>query len=137
VTEELLPLPDVSSGLAAPFWQAAREGRLVFQRCGTCGYRRWPPAPVCPECLTPGGSWTEVDGHGTIWSFAIYEHAYHPAFRGQLPYNVALVELEAGPRLITNIVGIAPEALCIGLRVEPIFEAITADVTLVRFRPAD
>lgn len=135
MTSPAHPLPDLDSSLAGPFWRAAREGRLVFQRCASCGYLRWPPAPLCPECLEPGGDWTEVDGRGSIWSFCVYEHVYHQAFRDEAPYNVALVELDAGPRLITNIVGISNEQIRVGLRVVPLFDAVSAEVTLVRFRP--
>jgi len=130
------PVSDPESSLVGHFWRAAREGRLEFQHCAACGYLRWPPAVLCPECLAPGGAWIEVDGLGAIWSFAIYEQVYHEAFRGEVPYNVALVELEAGPRLITNIVGLPNEQLQIGLRVRPIFEALGPDLTLVRFRPS-
>lgn len=129
------PLPDLDRPTVAPFWRAAREGRLEFQRCGACGYLRWPPAPLCPECLTPGGEWTEVEGRGEIWSFGIYDHVYHPAFRADAPYNVALVQLDAGPRLITNIVGVPNEELRIGMRVRAVFEAVSPEATLVRFRP--
>ena len=129
------PAPDAESPLVGRFWRAVRAGRLEFQRCAACGYLRWPPAPLCPECLAAGGEWTEVDGRGTVWSFGIYEHVYHEAFREEVPYNVALVELDAGPRLITNIVGLPNEELQIGMRVRPVFEVVGADVTLVRFRP--
>ena len=129
------PTPDADSPLVGHFWRAVRDGRLEFQRCAACGYLRWPPAPLCPECLAGGGEWTAVDGRGSVWSFGIYEHVYHEAFRGEVPYNVALVELDAGPRLITNLVGLPNEALRIGMRVLPVFEALGPDVTLVRFRP--
>jgi uncharacterized OB-fold protein len=76
-----------------------------------------------------------VPGTGTIWSYAIYEHAYHEAFKAELPYNVALVELDAGPRLITNIVGIPNEEIEIGMRVQAEFQDAAGGVTLVRFRP--
>ena len=129
------PLPNPERGLVGHFWRAARAGRLEFQRCAACGYLRWPPAPLCPECLAPGGEWTAVDGRGTVWSFGIYEHVYHGAFRAEVPYNVALVELDAGPRLISNVVGVPNEELRIGMRVWAVFEEVGPSLTLVRFRP--
>lgn len=129
------PRPDLESPLVGHFWRAVRAGRLEFQRCSACGYLRWPPAPLCPECLAPGGEWTEVDGRGAIWSFGIYEHVYHEAFRAEVPYNVALVQLDAGPRLITNIVGLPNQQLQIGMRVRPVFETVSPGVRLVRFGP--
>jgi len=129
------PLPELDDPVVGPFWASARERRLVFQRCEHCGHLRWPPEAGCPECLTPGGTWTEVEGAGEVWSFVIYDHPFDPAFRGEIPYNVALVQLDAGPRLITNIVGVKSDELRVGMRVVVEFENVTPAVTLVRFRP--
>lgn len=120
----------------APFWDAAREGRLMFQRCTECSHIRWPAAPMCPECLQRGGEWVEVSKAGTIWSFAIYEVAYDDAHLPDLPYNVALVDLDAGPRLITNIVGIANDQLEVGMRVTAVFVDGQGGLKLVKFSPA-
>lgn len=130
-------LPDLDDPVSGPFWRAARQHRLLFQRCGTCSYVRWPPSRVCPSCLTPGGEWSEVDGTGTVWSFCVYEHAYHSSLRDALPYNVALVEIAAGPRMITNLVGLRNEQIAVGMTVIPVFEDLAEGVTLVKFQPAD
>jgi len=76
-----------------------------------------------------------MSGTGTIWSFGIYDHVYDPSLRGAIPYNVTLVELDEGPRLITNLVGVELDAIRIGMRVTPVFEAVSDAVTLVKFRP--
>ena len=73
---------------------------LVLQRCEGCGAVRYPAAPRCPECLAAGFEWVPVEGGGTIWSACTYHRAYDPAFADAVPYNVVLVELDAGPRLI-------------------------------------
>lgn len=130
------PLPDTDDPVAGPFWTAAREHRLEFQRCAECGYHRWPPAELCPECLSPEAEWTQVPPRGRVWSFCVYEHCYHEAFRADLPYNVALVELESGPRILTNIVGADATGIEIGMPVLAEFTDVDDQVTLVRFRPA-
>lgn len=129
------PLPDPEHPLYAPFWAAAAEHRLALQRCTACGALRWPPAVGCPACLVPGGDWETVDGAGTVWSVAVYEHAFHPAFQEELPYVCALVELDAGPRLVSRLVGVDPDGRGIGLRVRPVFPEVAPGVMLVWFAP--
>jgi len=106
------PLPEPTP-LSQPYWDALKQGRLTFQHCRTCNNAWLPPRAECPECLTNEWDWTAASGRGRVVSWVIYHHAYHEAFRDRLPYNVALVELDEGPRLITNIVnpemGIAAE----------------------------
>lgn len=129
------PLPQLDNPDSSPFWSAARQRRLEFQRCSVCGYVRWPPATLCPECLTPGGVWIQVEPYGHVWSFAIYRHGFHPWFAQELPYIVALVELDAGPRVITNLVHVGTEKVACEMRVEATFEDVNDEVTLVKFRP--
>lgn len=90
---------------------------LMFQHCDRCGFVRYPPAPVCPECLGRLFRWRPDSGLGTVWSYCIYHRAFDPAFTPALPYNVALVELDSGPRLISNVLDVAAEDLSVGLRV--------------------
>jgi uncharacterized OB-fold protein len=130
------PLPDLDHPLYGPFWRAAAAGRLSMQRCDACGYVRWPPESLCPECLAPGGSWSDIAGEGTLWSVAVYEHAFHPALREELPYACGLVELDAGPRLITRIVGAPPSDLRVGMRVAAEFVEVADGIRLACFRPA-
>jgi uncharacterized protein len=97
------PLPEPTP-LSQPYWDALKHGRLTFQRCRDCGHAWLPPRAECPECLASEPEWTTASGKGRVISWVIYHHAYHEAFKERLPYNVALVELDEGPRLITNIV---------------------------------
>lgn len=87
-----------------PYWEALDEGRLVYQRCRSCGHAWLPPSEFCPECLAADAEWIEASGAAKVVSWVVYHHAFHPAFAERLPYNVALVELAEGPRLLTNIV---------------------------------
>ena len=97
------PLPEPTP-LSQPYWDALKQGRLTFQRCRHCGHAWLPPRAECPQCLEAEWDWTTATGKGRVVSWVVYHHAYHEAFRDRLPYNVALVELDEGPRLITNIV---------------------------------
>lgn len=98
------------------FQRHGQDGQLRFQRCAACGYLRYPAAGCCPQCLHPVADWVADSGAGTVWSFCVYRRAFHPAFAGLLPYVVALVELDSGPRLVTNLPDLPPERVRIGLR---------------------
>jgi uncharacterized OB-fold protein len=108
---------------------------LTFERCDDCHFVRYPPAPLCPECLSSRYSIAEDSGLGSIWSFCIYHRAFDPAFRSALPYNVTLIELDSGVRLISNVLDVEPHDLTIGMRVaaEPI--EIVDGRRLIYFKP--
>lgn len=126
--------------LTRPYWEAAREGRLVVQECAGCGAVQHPPLPSCPNCRRARhGSvlrWREVSGVGTVYSRTVVRHATHAAFAGQIPYVVALVELAEGPRLVTGITGCAPQEVRVGMPVRVAFRRVTDEVTLPYFEPA-
>ena len=128
------PLP-IPSELSTPFWEACRRHELVIQRCQSCKAFRFPPAILCPECLVDRTEWTRVSGRGKVFSFVIFHRVYHPAFEADLPYAVALVELEEGLRLVSNIVGCPPEQVVCDMPVEVVFEDVTPEVTLPKFKP--
>lgn len=127
-----LPIPNEDT---KPFWDGLKDHRLSIQKCRQCGRFRFPPRVVCPHCMSLESEWVEVKGTGTVYSFTIVHHAYTPAYESEVPYVVAIVELEEGVRLITNIVGCKPEQLEIGMPVEVTFDDVTPDFTLHRFRP--
>jgi uncharacterized protein len=128
------PIPDITDELR-PFFAAAREGRLVVERCKTCGRRRFPPRPICSECLGRESEWAPSSGRGAVVSFNVMHQVYHPGFAAEVPYAVALVELEDGGRMLSNVVDCPVEKLRIGLAVEAIFERVSDEVTLPKFRP--
>jgi uncharacterized OB-fold protein len=88
------------------YWRMLGEGRLRFQRCARCGNAWLPPREDCPSCWSPEWRWEEASGRGKLVSWVIFHTAFHEAFEKRLPYNVAVVELAEGPRLITNIVNL-------------------------------
>ena len=124
-----LPHPDA---LTRPFWDACRRSVLEVSCCEDCGHLFLPPGPRCPHCWSAKLSQRAVSGAGRVYSFAVYRRSYHPALPA--PYVVALVELEEGPRLISNLVGCAPEEVRVEMPVRVRFEDI-GDFTLPRFEP--
>jgi len=127
------PRPRIDT-VSRGFWDNARAGRLSVQRCDACADLHYPGSPVCPKCLSEAQSWVPVSGRGTLLSWVRFHRAYWDGFRQDLPYLVALVGLEEGPLLMTNIVGAAPEDLKIGQGVEAVFEKVDEEVTLPKFR---
>ena len=111
------PLPEITP-LSKPYWDGLQAGRLRFQRCQACGHAWLPARAECPECWKAEWQWTDASGRGHVVSWVIYHHAYHPEFKDRLPYNVALVELDEGPRLITNVVKLGNRKLAIELPVK-------------------
>jgi hypothetical protein len=119
------------------FWDAARDHKLVIQRCGDCGhYIHWP-RPLCPRCQSSKLAPAPVSGRGKVYTFTVVQHLFHPGFADDMPYNLALVELEEQPglRMLTNIVDCPTEELAVGMPVEVTFED-REEHTVPQFRPA-
>ena len=129
------PVPRIDEE-SSGWWEALQRHELYVQRCRSCGTIRLPPRAVCPVCLSSEVEWVRASGRGTVYSFTVTHQNQAPGFREELPYVLAIVELEEGPRIMTNIVGAAPDAVRIGLAVEVVFDDVTPDVTLAKFRPA-
>jgi uncharacterized OB-fold protein len=126
--------PPLADATSLPFWQAAAEHRLVVQRCTGCGHTRLPPAPVCPECRSAGSDWKQVSGRGEIYTYTV---VHRPIAAGQqLPFVIAVIALEdaGGVRMISNVVGARLEELAVGLPVELVWEDMSAELAIPRFR---
>ncbi len=128
------PLPSVE-GDAAPYWRALREERIELPQCDPCGRFVFPPRPFCPRCHGAALSWKEMTGRGRVYTFSIVHRATHPWFLDKTPYVYAIVELDEGVRFPTTIVGCAPGEVCVGQVVEPVFERVDDEATLLFFRP--
>lgn len=127
------PLPVIEKW-NAPYWQAAKRHEFVAQQCRVCGYVHLPPGPACTNCLSADQDWVQLSGKGTIYSFGVYHQLWHPGFKEEIPYNVALIELAEGPRIISQVVDCTNDALSCGAPVEVTFEDITPNLTLPKFR---
>ena len=115
------------------FWDGVKEHRLLIQRCAACGTLRHPPRPMCPHCRALEWDTFEASGRGTVFSFVIPHHPPLPGF--EEPYVVALVDLEEGTRLVTNVVGVAPEAVTVGMKVCVQYGDFDGGIVLPLFAP--
>jgi len=126
-----LPRPD---GDSAPFWESCRAHAMAVQQCAGCGRFRFPPRLGCPHCLSEETRWTPVSGRGKVYVSLVMMRPPRPAWEGDVPYNLAMIELAEGVRLWSNVVGCDPDAVQIGDAVELIYDDVTPEVTLPRFR---
>ena len=118
----------------APWWAALERSELLFQRCGRCQSVVFYPRSHCPECLAPDLAWSKSSGRGTVYTFTVVHRAVR-AFEGKAPYVVALVELDEGFRLMTNIVDCPPENVRVGMPVAAKFVKGSDGKTLPLFAP--
>ncbi|MFQ5852758.1 MAG: Zn-ribbon domain-containing OB-fold protein [Candidatus Binatia bacterium] len=133
MSEYIKPLP-VPSLESTPFWDGCKEHHLLLPRCHRCGSHWFPAAATCPKCLSTEWEWARSSGRGKIYSYGVYHRVYHQGFQADIPYVLAVVQLDEGPRLVSNIVGCAPEELKCDMPVEVFFEDVTEDTTLYKFR---
>jgi hypothetical protein len=119
-----------------PFWDAAKEGRLVIQRCAACGAAQHYPRPFCASCWSDQVRWEEASGRGTLYTYSTVYVNDLPPFGDRLPYVAAAVDLEEGPRLMTNIVGVDPSELRVGMAVQVDFQPLNDEITAPVFRPS-
>jgi uncharacterized OB-fold protein len=92
------------------YWAALDDGHLDFQVCDACGNHWLPPRSECPKCWSPDWHWQRASGRAEVVSWVVYHTAFDARFRDRLPYNVAVVQLEEGPRMVTNLIGVEPDA---------------------------
>jgi uncharacterized OB-fold protein len=129
-----LPTPDAET---QPYWDAAREGKLLIKQCGACGRAHFYPRPFCPHCWSTDVTWEEASGRGTLYTYSIVRRNDLPPFGLRVPYVAAVVDLEEGPRMQTNLEGYEAEAdIQIGMAVQVAFREETDEFTFPVFRPA-
>jgi uncharacterized OB-fold protein len=116
------------------FWDGCRRHVLLVQQCLECGALRFWGQPMCESCTSVEAQPLPASGRGTIWSFTTTHHAFAPAWTQVVPYTIVVVRLDEGPRMTSTLVGADPADVRIGLPVEVVFEDVTPEVTLPRFR---
>ena len=139
VVEQMLPAPvPVVLPEIKKFWEATAEGRLLLPRCEDCEGVIWYPRPFCPQCGSLHVGWVEASGRGTVYSFTVNRRgqADLPEYRTVGTYVLAYVQLEEGPRVMTNIVDCDPDTVKIGQAVSAVFHDTGQGTALLRFRPA-
>lgn len=134
MAEDRRPAPEADEE-SREFYEGARRHELMLMRCRSCGAWRLPSRPRCPDCWSMETDWAQASGRGKLYSFGIM-HQTSPGSAGGAPYNYAIVELDEGPRIVSNIVGVADGELRVGMPLVASFDDVADDVTLVRFTPA-
>ena len=129
------PVPTVS-GETRPFWDGCRRGDLLIQRCNGCGEYQFYPRAICAICWGTDIGWVKASGKGKIWSFTVTYQNRTPGFAEEVPYVVALVELEEGVKMFTNIIGCDPNEVRPDMPVEVTFVRATDQIDVPYFKPA-
>jgi uncharacterized protein len=131
------PLPrPLSPEVSRPFWEAAKRHELVMPRCTICDHLFFYPRSECPRCLSNHLEWMQVSGRGRLHTYTIVYQPANAAFRDDTPYIYAVVQLDEGPRLVSNVVQCDLDAVKVDMPLEAIFDDVTPEWTLVKFKPA-
>jgi uncharacterized protein len=128
-----LPTPDDDT---QPWWDAAREERLLVKRCGSCLRAHFYPRPFCPHCWSEDVTWEQASGAATLYTWSVVHSNDLPPFPAKVPYVAAVVDLDEGPRMMTNVVDCDPADLRVGMALRVVFRAETDAVVLPCFTPA-
>ncbi len=134
MSDYLKPLPPITN-LSKPYWDSLRDGVLRMPQCQACELVFYPPAPLCPGCWSRDLTWAALSGRGTVNSWVVFHQAYLKGYDNEVPFNVAEVTLDEGPRLMTNLVGIDNDDIRVGMPVQVVFDAVTEEITLAKFAP--
>lgn len=128
-----LPQPSIET---EPFWAAVQERRLILPTCDACAVAVFPPTVACSACGSATFTWKTASGRGSVYSFVVYRRVYHPAFKDKLPYVVAVVALDEGPRLISNIVETPLDEVHCDMPVTVVFEDARDGYLIPKFKRA-
>lgn len=130
------PMPLVNPW-AKPFWDAAKEERLLLQKCKDCGKFVFYPRIVCPHCFSDSLGWEEASGKGKVYSYTVVENNAPSFFKEDMPFVVALVRLPEGVQMMSNIVECDPYSVDFDMEVEVVFDKVSDEFTLPKFRPVE
>jgi len=130
-----LPVPE-NIELTKPFWEAAKRHELMMQRCKKCAEWIFYPREQCPNCFSQDMEFQKVSGRGRVYAYTTVYQPAHPAFNDEAPYVFAIVQLDEGVRVATNIVGVPHEQVKVDMAVEAAYEDVSPEWTLVKFKPA-
>ncbi len=126
-----LPMP---TSWSKPFWDGCKRNELLIQKCKDCQKHIFYPKLFCPHCLSPNLEWVKASGRGKIYSFTVV-YSYQPTeFSENVPYIVAVIDLQEGVRMMSNIVGCTPETVKCDMEVKVVFENVTEEITLPKFK---
>jgi len=134
MTDYTKPLPIITDD-NREYWNYCKAHEFRMQKCRDCGHIRFPPNILCPKCHSMEAEWVKLSGRGKIYSFVVYRVPYHPGYTNDIPYDVAVIQLDEGPRMDSNITGIEISELKVDMPVEVYFDDVTEEVSLPKFRP--
>lgn len=130
------PLP-VPTPATQPFWDALKQHKVQIQQCNDCNKWVYYPRRFCPGCLGENLAWKDISGNGTVYTYTVALRPTAPPWDGDVPQLLAVVELDEGPRLTTELKNVEPAAIEVGMKVKPVFDDIAGeDITLLRYEPA-
>jgi uncharacterized OB-fold protein len=132
------PIPTPITPEAKPYWDGLKEQKLMLPKCEDCGKPFFYPRVICPYCHSRQITWVQASGKGKLYSFEIVYQRLNPRYKLATPYVLAMIELEEGPRMMSNLVNIEPDPQVIkcDLPVEVVYEKLTDDITVPLFQPA-
>ena len=128
------PVP-VPTPETQPYWQGCKNHELRIQKCAACGHCQFYPRLYCTACMSDRVEWVKASGRGQVLSFTLIYRPVTQAFAAEVPYIVALIALDEGPQMMSNVVGCAPEQVYIDMPVEVVFEDWTEEISIPKFRP--
>jgi uncharacterized protein len=132
--ETLKPIPPIQPW-TRPFWQATREGKLMIQQCQSCGRNVFYPRLSCPFCFSDRLDWIESSGKGKVYTFSAVRNNAPSAFMADMPFVIAIVRLDEGVQMMTNIIGCDPAQVYCEMPVTVVFEKLNDEITLPKFKP--
>jgi uncharacterized OB-fold protein len=132
------PLPQPITPESRPYWDGLKEGKLMLPRCGECRQAFFYPRILCPRCHSRRIEWFQASGKGRLHSFGIGHQSFNKAFKASTPYVLAMIELEEGPRMMSNLINVVadPAAIACDMPVQVVFHKLTDDVTISLWEPA-
>jgi uncharacterized OB-fold protein len=133
-TQPRRPIPPVDLDVQ-PFWEGVQRHEFLLQRCRNCGSIVYHPRKYCGNCWSDNSEWIQASGKGTVYSFTVIHQAGHPFFQDKVPYVVALVDLDEGVHVMSNLVDVDPAHVYVGMPVEVTYEDVTDDFSVYLFRP--
>jgi uncharacterized OB-fold protein len=137
MSESTLPTPNPTVTVdTVEFWDGLKDGKFLLRRCDSCQTVIWYPRKFCPNCGSIESTWFESSGKGSIYTYTIVHRSMLPDWAASGPYVIAYVELEEGPRIMTNIVNIDPESVTVGAPVQVVYTTTDDGSALYRFEPA-
>lgn len=127
-----LPVPNSDN---IKFWEGCKKHELLVQKCKDCDSYRYPPRSICPKCFSVESTWDKVNGKGEVYTFTVARVPLNPAWELDIPYTIGVIQLDEGVRMVSNIVDCKPEDIKIGMKVEVIFDDVTDNISLPKFKP--